>query len=119
MQHKFLLLLGGMALTAALYAQPRQQRVPAVKTPIDYVQPDGDTLSIRLHGDEWHSFRTTTDGYLIAQNKKGCYCYAKYNKSGIGKATCRQAHNADKRTACETKYIKKHIPNKLVITDNQ
>lgn len=50
--------------------------VPARPTPLDMVQPNGDTITVRLHGDEWFHFYTTIDGYLIAKNDKGYYCYA-------------------------------------------
>lgn len=112
MKHAITLLTLCCAFAAA-FAQPRRQHVPAVPTPFDYVQPDGDTLSIRLRGDERHSYRTTLDGYLIRQNDKGYYCYARYDKHGNAKATRRKAHNAEKRSVCEQKYIRRHIPNKL------
>lgn len=108
-----LLLLSFCFITALSLSAQSKQHVPAIRTPLEYIQPDGDTLTIRLHGDERHSYRTTADGYLIAQDKKGYYCYAKYNNKGIGKATRRKAHNADQRSACEQKYIARHIPNKL------
>ncbi len=105
-----------LALSAWLFApeslQAQQRRgVPATPHPIEIVQPDGDTLMIRLRGDERMSWRTTLDGYLICQNEKGVYCYAKKDKEGKTVATRRQAHNADKRTCCEKRYVEKHIPN--------
>lgn len=104
-----------VVLSATLYAQTGAQRrgIPAKREPIEVVQPNGDTLTIRLIGDEWHHFRMTLDGYLIRENKKGYYCYAKYNKKGETVCTWRKAHNADKRSKCEQRYIEKHIPNKL------
>lgn len=112
MKNILLLLLFCFITTLGLSAQ-HKQHVPAIRTPLEYIQPNGDTLTIRLHGDERHSYRTTIDGYLIAQDKKGYYCYAKYDSTGIGRATRRKAHNANQRSACEQKYIARHIPNKL------
>ncbi len=90
--------------------QAQQRRgVPATPHPIEIIQPDGDTLMIRLHGDERRSWRTTLDGYLIAQNKRGTYCYAKYTDKGILKPTCRTAHNAENRSKCEQKWIDRNI----------
>ncbi len=100
----------GLWAVGSSVAQQRRG-VPATPHPIEIVQPDGDTLMIRLRGDERMSWRTTLDGYLIVQNKKGVYCYAKKDKDGKTVATCRQAHNADKRTCCEKRYVEKHIPN--------
>ncbi|MGM9830536.1 MAG: hypothetical protein ACI3Z5_00790 [Paludibacteraceae bacterium] len=112
MKHSILVVIL-LTMCIGLNAQNKPQRVPAVKTPLEYVQPDGDTLIIRLHGDERRHYRTTVDGYLIAQNKKGYYCYARYDRNGATKITCKKAHNADKRSTSEQKYIERNIPNKL------
>ncbi len=106
-----------LAPTSLQAQQPR--RVPATPHPIEIVQPDGDTLIIRLHGDERKHWRTTADGYLIAQNKQGVYCYAKYTKDGTVKVTCRQAHNADKRSACEQRWIERYIEKRDIPSYNK
>ncbi len=98
------------------------QAVPAKRTPFEVVQPNGDTLTVRLVGDErWHA-HYTADGYLIAQNKKGYYCYAKWGKeqadrNGVmrqyAKPTCKKAHDANKRKKCENRWLKRHkIPTR-------
>ena len=79
--------------------------VPAKPTPMEFVQPDGDTLIIRLVGDERHHMRLTEDGILIVQNKKGFYCYGYINRKGEQVAGRKVAHNAGKRTKCENRYI--------------
>ncbi len=117
---RYLIIAAIMVLSATMmYAQNRAARrgVPARREPIEFVQPNGDTLTIRLVGDEWHHYRMTIDGYLIDQNSKGYYCYAKYNSKGHIVCTRRKAHNKDKRSKCEQRYIDRHIPNK--IKDNQ
>ncbi len=91
-------------------AQAQQRRgVPASPHPIEYVQPNGDTITIRLHGDERKHWKTTLDGFLVAQNKKGIYYYAKYDNKGRIVPTCRKAHDADKRTEKEQKWVEKYI----------
>jgi len=57
--------------------------VPAYPYPIDITQPDGSVLSIKLHGDEFFSYTTTSDGYLLTQNKQGFYEYAHFIKGKI------------------------------------
>lgn len=97
-------------------------RVPAVPEPITHIQPDGDTLTFYLRGDEWYHCRLTLDGYLITQNKKGYYCYARQNKKGEITPTCRIAHNADKRSASEIRYLSrmpKGMPHKKNNHKNQ
>lgn len=87
------------------------RRIPAVPHPIEHIQPNGDTLIYRLHGDERRHWQTTLDGYLIAQNKKGKMCYAKQTKNGKIITTRRTAHNATDRCKCEQRYVEKHITN--------
>ena len=96
--------------TGSVLGQNRPQRVPAIRTPIEQIQPNGDTLLVRLHGDERHHCTTTLDGYLIKTNRKGYYCYAKEKKDGTIIATNRIAHNEEDRTRCERRYIGKYIP---------
>ncbi len=107
----------GLWGVSALQAQQRRG-VPATPHPIEVVQPNGDTLVIRLHGDEHKHWRTTEDGYLIAQNKRGAYCYAKYDKSGNTKVTCKKAHNKDERSKCEVRFLEKHVPNTIQTNKN-
>lgn len=88
--------------------------VPANPRPMDYVQPNGDTITIRLVGDEHFHFHTTVDGMLIAKDAKGYYCYAKWTEQEadgkrywVAKPTGRKAHNADKRRKCEQRWVTK------------
>jgi len=45
-------------------------------------QSDGSTLAVRIYGDEFFSYTTTIDGYIIAQKTDGFYYYADY-RSGV------------------------------------
>ncbi len=110
MKTKIIVILISLSVSAGVYAQAQRRGVPATPYPIEHVQPDGDTLIYRLHGDERRHWQTTLDGYLIKQNKHGRFCYARFDKKGVIKPTCRTAHNEEKRSKCEKKYIQKHIP---------
>lgn len=113
---RYLIIMALIASAATMmYAQNRGPRrgMPAKREPIEFVQPNGDTLTIRLVGDEWHHYRMTVDGYLIDQNDKGYYCYAQYNSKGKIVCTRRKAHNKDKRSKCEQRYLDRYIPNKI------
>jgi hypothetical protein len=58
-------------------------RVPAYQGVIERVQPNGDTIYVRLHGDERYHWMTLEDGKtLVKENKKGYICYAKKKKNG-------------------------------------
>ena len=47
------------------------QAIPADPRPVQVTQPDGTTLTITLHGDEFFHFTTTSDGYTIVKNAAG------------------------------------------------
>ena len=51
--------------------------VPADPTPARLTQPDGSTLTVVLHGDEFFHFTTTLDGYTVMKNAAGYYTYAR------------------------------------------
>lgn len=88
--------------------------VPADRRPHAYVQPNGDTIIVILHGDERRHWTTTEDGVLIKQNKQQYYCYAKRKADWTIKPTCHKAHNADKRTKKECKFVEKlNLKNEL------
>ena len=58
-------------------------RVPAYKGVVERVQPNGDTIYVRLHGDERRHWLTLEDGKtLVKENHKGYICYAKKKKNG-------------------------------------
>jgi hypothetical protein len=100
---------------AVFLTAQRPAKVPAAPYPIEIIQPNGEKLTIRLHGDEWKHFTTTTDGFAIIQNKKGFYCYAKINKKGNYEPTKKIAHNKENRKKCEEKFLKKQKK----VTDNK
>ena len=89
MKRLILLLAIGCGLLAM--AQQRAARVPAYQGVIERVQPNGDTVYVRLHGDErWH-WMTLADGEtLVKENRKGYICYAKKKKNGKIVATCKK-----------------------------
>lgn len=112
---KKILLLVALAATMVLGVQAQTPaKVPAYRGLIERVQPNGDTLQTYLRGDEHMHWMMTDDGWQIVETNKGWFKYAKQNRKGDVKASCRKAHNADKRSKSETKWlekygIKKHI----------
>lgn len=69
MRKYILLFIAGLLALSAL-------AIPADPTPIQVTQPDGSTLTVKLHGDEFFHFTTTTDGYTVIKNAAGYYTYA-------------------------------------------
>ena len=73
-------------------------RVPARPGVIERVQPNGDTIRVRLHGDERQHWMTLEDGKtLVAEHKKGYICYAKKKKNGQIIPTCKKVRNKKKK----------------------
>ena len=62
---------------------PSLWSVPAYRKPITVTQPDGSTITVRLYGDEYFSYRTTADGYLLTEDAKGYLDYAKIDNNGL------------------------------------
>ena len=118
---KILLILFAVAgMTFTTQAQ-HSARVPARPGVIERIQPNGDTLHVFLRGDEhWH-FTMTVDGWQVMEDKNGKLCYCKLKKSKINGEgmrakpvrTCRTAHDANKRSKCEQRWLNKHGVQKI------
>ncbi len=105
---KILLLVAVMAMTAVGMNAQQPAKVPAYKGLIERVQPNGDTLRTYLRGDEHKHWMMTEDGWQIKESKKGWLKYAKLNRKGEAVISCRKAHNAEKRSQCEKRWLDKH-----------
>lgn len=97
---KISILILGMMLVIAT----TMQAIPAKRGNVTVTQPDGTTITIQLHGDEWNHFTTTADGYTVKQNAHGYYMYAQ-KENGMLKATQMVAHDANQRSAKEQAYL--------------
>ena len=95
-------------LISANAQEAKPAKVPAYKGIIERVQPNGDTLRTYLRGDEHKHWMMTEDGWQILETKRGWYKYAKMNRKGQVVTSNRRAHDAEKRTKCEKKWLEKH-----------
>ncbi len=88
------------ALLAALLATGYSEASAVMAYPgkITHTNPDGTTLEIRRHGDEWFNYTTTTDGYLITRADDGFYRYARVENGQLN-ATQYVATDASVRPA--------------------
>lgn len=78
--------------------------IPALRQKVMVKQPDGTTVTIMLHGDEWQHFTTTDDGYTVKKNKQGYYVYAQKVDDEL-RATDIVAHDQVNRTANEVAFL--------------
>ena len=95
---KRILLILAISCGLVVLAQQKPARVPAYKGVIERVQPNGDTVYVRLHGDERRHWMTLEDGKtLVKENNKGYICYAKKKKEGRIVATCKKVKQSQRR----------------------
>lgn len=94
MRKLLLILTMGCGLLAI---SQKPARVPAYQGIIERVQPNGDTIYVRLHGDERMHWMTLEDGKtLVTENKKGYICYAKKKKNGKIVATYKKVKQSQR-----------------------
>lgn len=79
--------------------------IGAYPFPITVTQPDGTKITVKLHGDEWYNWTSSTDGYRLVKNSKGIYEYAQL-KSGSLVPSGVKATNAELRTSTEAVFVK-------------
>lgn len=87
-----------------LFVVCNMMAVPAHPKAVTVQQPDGSTLTIRLHGDEWCNFLATSDGYTVVKNQQGSYVYATL-EDGQLQPTSLTAHDAAERTSEEQAFL--------------
>ena len=93
-----------LLMVVMLFAWCQVMAIPAHKGVVKVQQPDGTSVSICLHGDEWVSFTTTEDGYSVVKDNRGYYVYAEL-KEGQLLPTEQVAHDAVARSAEETAWL--------------
>lgn len=99
------LLLAGAALSASA--------IPAKQGVLEYPQPDGSTLQITLHGDEFHAWYETSDGYIVLPNANGYMEYATLNSDRI-MSTGVRAFNALERSDSQKRLLASIPKEKLM-----
>ena len=90
-----MILLGAVSLWAR----------PGYSKPVDVLQPDGSTVTLLMHGDEFLSFMTTIDGYTVIKGSDGYYRYADKTAAGGLRATSVIARNPEARSAQEVQFL--------------
>ena len=78
--------------------------IPADPTPAKVAQPDGTTVTLTLHGDEFFNYLTTIDGYTVVKNASGFYTYARLDGNRLV-ASDRIARDADHRSPADQAYL--------------
>ena len=81
--------------------------IKATPYPFEIKQPDGTTLTVKLHGDEYFRYMTTEDDVLIAKSADNFYRYARMDESGQLIPTARKAENIDARSVLDEQFLLK------------
>lgn len=63
-------------LVATLFVVIRIEAVPASPEPFNVIQPNGDTLTLHMVGDEYYHWAETNDNRMVILSKEGYYEYA-------------------------------------------
>lgn len=79
--------------------------IPAWPFPIVRTMPDGSTLTIQLHGDEFHKITTTVDGFLIKENQDGFFHYLVTDSSGELRPSARVAREKEQRSTEDQLFL--------------
>ena len=92
--------------------------VPADPTrTFEVIQPDGITkLTLRVIGDERNGRLVTEDGYTVAKDANGWYCYAVLDAAGELTASSLKANVSEKRSTTEKSFLAK-VPLGLAATN--
>lgn len=85
-----------------------QELVPARREPIQKVQPNGDTLTVLVRGDEWHHWMMTTDRYRVQEGKKGYIYYSQRLLNGDVVPSKQKAHNPGQRKKKEVCWLHRY-----------
>ncbi len=86
--------------------------IPAYPYPIKFTQPDGNEVTIRVHGDEFYNYYTTEDGYTVVQNNAGYYMYG-MKENGMVVASNIVARNIEQRSVAEKAWL--NVIGKVII----
>jgi M6 family metalloprotease-like protein len=97
MKRQLCLLLTGLLCLIA-------QAIPADPTPMVVAQPDGSTLTVILHGDEFFHFTTTADGYTVVKDEAGYYTYAVLDGDRLVPSN-RPAHDLTSRSGADRAFL--------------
>ncbi len=100
MKRLSLIFLSMLLFAASAFSRPAYPGTARVQ------QPDGTFVTIRLVGDEYRSFNTTTDGYTLTRDARGYYVYAQLDADGRLAPTTFVAREPAERTVQEQEYLR-------------
>lgn len=79
--------------------------VPAYPYPIVFTQPNGDTLTLTMKGDEFVSYAVTPDGYTLLYNDEGYFTYAQLDSDENLVFSNHIAKSIERRTRADRHFL--------------
>jgi len=92
--------------------------IPAYPYPVTFTQPNGDTLTVRIKGDEKINWYESMDEYTLLLNKAGYLTYAQLDEKGDLQPTEYIATDIEQRDVA-TQIFLKNIEKKLFYSETQ
>lgn len=98
-------IIKGVFLVIFIIISHQSFSVVAYPHPIDYIQPDGTTITVRQKGDEFYSWIETVDGYTILKNNEGVFEYATQDNKNNLICSGIKAYNEAERSLSENNFL--------------
>ena len=76
-----------------------------IKESVKVDQPDGTSLHIRVLGNEYASYKSTGDDYVVVQDASGYYCYAEEDPFGNLLPSIIMAKDSADRSLSDWQYL--------------
>ncbi|MCL2289439.1 MAG: M6 family metalloprotease domain-containing protein [Bacteroidetes bacterium] len=111
-------LLSFILLALFIFITPILYAVPATPHPVTLTQPNGDTLTVRIKGDERINWYESMDGYTLLFNQAGYLSYAQLDENGNLQPSDFIATNIDQRNFAIHSFLYK-IDKNLFYSDIQ
>ena len=93
-----------LAAVLLLYGFVSVLAIPAQRGSAVMRQPDGSSVTLCLHGDEYLHYTTTEDGYSVVKDHDGFYVYAELQEGSLV-GTGRIAHDQQSRSEEEQAWL--------------
>ena len=92
--------------------------IPGYPHPITFTQPNGETLTVLIKGDERIHWHETTDGYTLLFNKAGYLSYAQLDENGHLQPSEMIATNVEQRDTATNSFLQT-INKKMFFSEEQ
>lgn len=101
----FYFTLRRLTLVGMLLLPVTMLAIPSKPGLITYDMPNGETISVYLHGDETAHYYTTPDGYVLSRGEDGFFRYITVNEDAENEVSEVIATETSRRTKSEIEFV--------------